>query len=251
MPRVKPRNIIPTNDHEITNYYEHPDIKEFMPNYSNPHYKLNQMKTPFYCVISGVGGGGKTNCLVNLMQRFDQTFSSMYVLNQEIEPLYEMLQKKIKGITITTKVSELPTFEELGKDKSKQKLFIFDDMLFSKNCEDYIRTMYKRGRKIGCSCIFISQSYFAIDDFLRKNLHYLILLGVNSKREIDTILSNYKFEDVDSKQLFNIFKKATEKPLDFLKINVRERDVNRKFSRNFTDYFKIKDSGDSDSNEED
>jgi hypothetical protein len=56
-------------------------------------------------------------------------------------------------------------------------------------------------------------------------------------------------EDVDGKQLFNIFKKATEKPLDFLKINVRERDVNRKFSRNFTDYFQIKSNDDNSDSE--
>jgi hypothetical protein len=60
--------------------------------------------------------------LINLLKRFDKTFSQIYIVNQEEEPLYNFLQKMIpKGLTITHKLSDLPSFEELGKDKKKQK----------------------------------------------------------------------------------------------------------------------------------
>lgn len=228
---------VPIIGNEITNFYTHPDIEN--PDYPNPHFDLNQMSTPFYALICASSGSGKTNMLLNLLQRFDGTFSHIYIVNQEHEPLYDLLQKKIpKGLTVTTKMSDLPTFEEFGKDKENQKLIILDDQLFSKN-ENYITTLYKRGRKLGLSTIFITQSFYDTNKFIRKQIHYLILLSIGTKRDIDAILRSYSFGDVDNDQLVRIFKDATNKHLDFLKIAVRERNLNKKFSKNFTEFYTL------------
>src|SRR4051812_11075889 len=91
----------------------------------------------------------KTNLFMNLLQRFNKTFSPIYVAHQENEPLYQLLEKKCEGqVTLVHKLSDLPTYEDPGKDKKEQKLFVFDDMVGTKN-QDYIETMYKRGRKVG------------------------------------------------------------------------------------------------------
>jgi hypothetical protein len=226
-------------DNEIINFYEHKDIEN--PNYPNPNFDKHQMKTPFYTLICASSGSGKTNMLLNLIRRMDNTFSHIYIVNQEEEPLYALLQKTItKGLTITTKFSDLPSIEEFGKDKDNQKLIILDDQLFSKH-EQYINTLFKRGRKLGISTIFITQSFYDTNKFIRKQIHYLILLSIGGKRDLDAILRTYNFGDIDDDVLRKIFKSATDKHLDFLKIDVRNRDINRKFSRNFTEFYQLED----------
>lgn len=224
-------------NNEIINFYTHPDIDN--PDYPNPNFHLNQMKTPMYTLICASSGSGKTNMLMNLINRFDNTFSHIYIVNQEHEPLYDLLQKKIKkGLTITTKISDLPTFEEFGKNKDEQKLLILDDQLFSKN-DGYINTLFKRGRKLGISTIFITQSFYDTSKFIRKQIHYLILLSVSGKKDLDAILRTYNFGDIDDNILRQIFKDATHEHLNFLKIDVRNRNLNKKFSKNFTEFYEL------------
>jgi len=228
----------------IINFYEHPEAKEFLIDYPNPNFHLNQMKVPFLLSIVAGSGAGKTNCLINLLKRFDNTFKHIYIVNQEEEPLYDLIKKILKdGVTITHKMSDLPSFEELGKDKKHQKLFIFDDLVLTKN-QDYILTMYKRGRKLGCSTIFISQSYFDIIGFIRKNLHYLFLLNIGGKKDLNLILRTYAI-GIEPDDLLEIFKDAVKEPLNFFKIDVRARNMNKKFSKNFTEFYKIEDNDNS------
>jgi len=242
MPKVKSRNKSQiVDDNNVVNFYQHEDIQEFLPDYPNPNFEKTQVKLPSYSLICASGGSGKTNMLVNLLQRWDNTFSDIYIINQAEEPLYDFLLKKIpKGLTITHKMSDLPTFEELGKSKKTQKLFIFDDMLFVKNSIDYINTLFKRGRKVGATVIFISQSFYDTEKFIRKQIHYLFLLSISGKRDLDAILRTYNFNDVDDRILTRIFKDATKQHLNFLKIDVRNTDINKKFSKNFLEFYKIK-----------
>jgi hypothetical protein len=223
---------------KIINFYEHPRAKEFLVDYPNPNKELNQMNTPFMAAIVAATGGFKTNFLINLLQRFDNTFSKIYVCNQEVEALYSLLEKVYKdGILVTQKMSDLPTFEQLGKDKTHQKLFIFDDLARTKN-QDYIETMVKRGRKIGCSCIYISQSYIDIPIFIRKNLHYLFLLKIGTKRDLNLILNTYAI-GIEPEQLFEIYRDAVKEKMNCFKIDVRTNEPNRRFCKNFTQFYEI------------
>lgn len=242
------KRVAKQNDNEIVNYYQHEDIKEFLDDYPNPNFEKTQMKLPSYSLICASSGAGKTNMLVNLLNRWDNTFTEIYILNEAEEPLYDFLKKKIpKGLTITHKLSDLPDLNELEKTKNKQKLIIFDDQLFVKSCQNYINTLFKRGRKLGVTVIFISQSFYDTEKFIRKQLHYLFLLSISGKRDLDSILRTYNFNDVDATQLTSIFKDATKQHLDFLKIDVRNRDANKKLSKNFLQFYKITDDNGSDS----
>jgi hypothetical protein len=139
-------------------------------------------------------------------------------------------------------MSDLPSFQDLGKDKNSQKLFIFDDLVHEKN-QDYIKSLYRRGRKIGISTLFLTQSWFATNIFLRAQCHYVFLLSIAGMRDLTMILSNFKL-GVDEQTLFEIYKTATKQHLDFLKIDVRTNDMNKKFSRNFNQFFHIEDEKD-------
>ena len=235
-PKRKPKAPI---DNEVENFYENPDIE--LPQYPNPGLDKHQIKLPAYILINASSGSGKTNMLLNLLKRMDNTFSHIYIVNQEQEPLYDLLQKKIKkGLTITTRINDLPTMSEFAKTKNEQKLIIFDDQLFGKH-DTFIKDLFKMGRKVGVSTVFLSQSFYDTDKFIRKQIMYLILLSIGGKRDLDMILRTYGFGDVDDDTLRKIFKSATQKHMDFLKIDVRNRDINRKFSRNFTEFYTIDD----------
>jgi hypothetical protein len=225
-------------DNQVENFYEHRDAKEFLNEAHNPNFDAHQLKIPFYMLICSASGTGKTNMVLNLIKRFDNTFHHIYYVCQEQEPLLEFLQKKIKkGLTIVYKISDLPTLEEFGKTKTQQKLLVFDDQLFVKS--DYITTLFKRGRKLNISTIFISQSFYDTSKFIRKQIHYLILLSISGKRDIDSILRTYNMGDIEPEQLMYIFKDATKEPMAFLKIAVNERNLNKKFSKNFLDYYEV------------
>ena len=196
------------------------------------------MKTPFMAAIVASTGSGKTNFLVNLIRRFDNTFSHIYICNQQDETLYMFLQKMLKGgLTITHKISDLPSLEELGKDKSAQKLFVYDDMVKTKN-QDYIESQYKRARKCGCSVIYISQTYFDIPIFIRKNLHFLFLLSIAGKKDLNLILRTYAI-GIEPEELLAIYKDAVSEPMNCFKIDVACQNPNKRFAKNFTQYYHI------------
>ena len=220
----------------IVNFYQHKEIEKH--DYPNPHFEDHQFKIPFYALVCAPSGSGKSNFTLNLIQRMDKTFSHIYILTVESEPLYELLQKKIKkGLTICYKLADMPSLNDLAKNKAESKLIIIDDMQFSK--AEYIPTLYARGRKMGVSTMFLAQSFYNTDRFIRKQLHYLILLNINGKRDINAILSTYNFGDIDPNQLIQIFKHATKEKFHFLKINITEMDINKKFSHNFSDYYTL------------
>jgi len=225
-------------DNEMINFYDYDEINEFMPKTHNPNFDQHHLKLPFYMLICASSGSGKTVVLLNMIQRLSDTFTHIYICTEAREALYDLLQKKIpKGLTVVYKISDLPSMEELEKTKDTQKLICFDDKQFSKS--EYIPTLFKRGRKLNVSTVFLAQSFFDTPKFIRKQIHYLILLNINGKRDLDSILRSYNFGDVSPEQLLEMFKMSTKDDFNFLKINTQEKNLNKKISHNFLEYFQI------------
>jgi hypothetical protein len=65
-------------------------------------------------------------------------------------------------------------------------------------------------------------------------------LKISGDRDLKLILSNYAL-GITQEKLLEIYKEATKEQLNFLKIDMRTGDENKKFSKNFTDFFTIKD----------
>lgn len=225
------------HNNDVINFYEKKELQELMPKHPNPGFESHGLPLPFYGLICAQSGAGKSNLLLNIIQRSDNTYSHIYIVNQQREEIYEYLEKKVKkGLTIVQSLNDLPSFADLEKDKMNTKLFIFDDMNLVKN-QDYIITMYKRGRKISASVLYLCQSYFATPIFIRKNIQFLFLLSISGKKDLKMILET--FNDVEPEQLMAMYKVATKKHLDFFKIHTVCRDLNRKYAHNFLGYFQI------------
>jgi hypothetical protein len=225
-------------DNTVTNFYEKHELQEMMKKHPNPGFNQHRLPLPFYGIIAAQSGAGKSNLLLNIIRKSDNTYSHIYILNQMHEEIYDYLQKKIpNGLTVTQKIGDMPDFDELEKSKDKPKLIVFDDMNNVKSAEAYINTMYKRGRKCSCSVLYLAQSYFATPIFVRKNTQFLFLLSISGKKDLNLILQT--FNDVEPEQLMKMYKNSTKKHLDFFKIHTTQRDLNLKYSHNFTGFFNI------------
>ena len=248
-PKKKPIITPPTtNANQMTNFYEHKDIQKLLPKYHNPHFDDTQISIPARIGVIASSGGGKTQWLLNFIAKTNDTWGHIHIVYKTSEPLYEFLSEKLKGknITFYTKLADLPQPNEIG-NKDKQQLIVFDDQVNEKN-QEIIKEYCIRGRKIGkgVSVCYLSQSFFKIPKIVRLQFSHLILLKLSSNRDLNLILSDYSL-GVNRDGLAMIYKDSTRVKFDFLKVAIDEPNNNKKFSHNWTDFYKIEAGGDSDS----
>jgi hypothetical protein len=89
-----------------------------------------------------------------------------------------------------------------------------------------VENYYIRARKLNCSVIFLSQSYFKIPKIIRNNCSYLVLLKLSGHREINMILSEGGL-GVDKDDLLKIYEYATLEKFSPLIIDYEEEIHNR------------------------
>ena len=239
----KKTNLETNSGNEMINFYNHKKMKEYLTEYQNPHFESHQIKVPFRLATIASSGGGKTQWLLNLISKMNDTFGHIYVCYRTAEPLYQFLARSIgeDNITFFTQLSKFPQINDMPKDK--QVLCVFDDVVnYSEKEQGIIREYYIRGRKHGkgISMCYLSQSFFKIPKIIRLQCNYLILLKLGSKRDLNLILSDYGL-GVEKDELMEIYKDATQIPFDFLKISCEERDDNKRFSYNWTKFYNIGD----------
>jgi hypothetical protein len=229
-------------DDEIHNIYNHPKMKKYLTKYPNPNFENNQMSTPFRTLIVSGSGGGKSTITCELMRKFPNTFSHVYVWNSGLEePIYDLLKELFKSdITITANCMQLPSFDELEtnfKKTQSQTLFIFDDLVKHKD-QTYIEQMFLKGRKCGCSSVYLSQKYYTTPIFIRANLTYLFLLKIKGTKDLNMILRNHSL-GVELPKLIQMYKESTAVKPNFLKIDLETSDPNKIFAKNFKTFFDI------------
>ena len=228
------------NDDRMINFYEHKDVKKLVPKYKNPHFNQTQMNIPGRVGCIAPSGTGKTQWLLNYIHKNQDTFGHIIVVYKASEPLYEFLRDKIgsKNITFYTKLTDLPSPTDLNMG-NKQILLVFDDQVAEKN-QSKIEEYYIRGRKIGggITMCYLSQSFFAIPTLIRRQFNYVIILKLSGKRDLNLILSNYAL-GIEVDKIMKLYKDATKDKFNFLKIDIENRDDDKKFSHNFTGFYKI------------
>ena len=144
------------------NYYKEKGVQKYLSNVDNPNLKLHGLdKLPFRLVCCAPSGRGKTNMVLNLIEKFSKgkgTFNSITIITRnKSEPLYEFLEDKSnKKVKIEEGLEKLPAMDSFDKDL--QHLVIFDDMVLEKQ-QGIMSEMYIRGRKRGISVCYLSQSF--------------------------------------------------------------------------------------------
>lgn len=208
------------------NFYE--NIKQ--PKLLNPNFKTHKIELPFRGLVCCGSGGGKSNLTLNLLYLMNKTFHKIIICTKAEEPLYNYLQDKLKTSQLEIYYNgEIPQFEKMPKGQNG--LVIFDDLVLDSNKS--IGEMFIRGRKLGYSMIYISQSYYLTDKLIRSNVNYIWLGRGLQKRDLNMILSEFAL-GLDKEELEKLYNDCTREPMNFMMIDFNKRNIRH----NITDIIK-------------
>lgn len=227
------------------NFYSLEECEAFKIEHHNPNYNEDTMplKHPFNMVINGVSGSGKSNILLDIIHKLNNTFEYIYIFTQNAEEqLYEYLKSKIPHpyLKIFEGIEELNKLDIDNLEKA-QYLFIYDDMCVETDRkQEKIKYLYTRGRKLGQKCgitnIYLSQSYYDTPKLIRKNMSKLILKKVNGARDIRGMLKECSL-DASPEQLMRMYNycvPSKEHITDFLFVDISATDE-RRFRKNWVE----------------
>ena len=211
--------------------------KKYLLKQHNPNYDIHGIKTPFRMLIIGGSGAGKTQTFLNILHNFGNTFQNIFIITKnKKEPLYEYLEDKAgkDGLQVLEGISNAPNIDDLNKEE--QTLIVMDDLVLEKN-QKQLEEAFIRARKLNCSLIYISQSYYAVPRLIRQNLTYLVVKRLNTLRDLFRIMGEYSL-GVEKDELKKIYDKATDTKQNFLLVDLEEAPENR-FRKNFNEIFEI------------
>lgn len=190
----------------------------------NPNYETHQISLPFRMLICTASGGGKTNFLLNLIFQMSNTFHKIIIITKEEERLYCHLLDRLKDGVEIHYGGNVPEFERMPKGENG--LVVFDDMVLTKN--NKIGEMFIRGRKLGYSSIYITQSFFATNKLIRQNVNYISLGRGMIKRDLRLVLSEFSI-NLSIDQLEDLYNTITKVPMQFMLIDSQKRNIRQNF----------------------
>lgn len=227
-----------TND--IINFYN-VIPKKYLDPVENPNINMHNIDIPFRMCVVAPSGSGKTNFLLNLISTFSKgkgTFIDITIITRnKDEPLYNYLSGEFDLIQVKEGLSNMPKLDDM--DKKYNHLVVFDDMVLAKNLSS-VEEYYMRARKKNCSVIFLSQSYYDIPKFIRKNSSYLVLLDLGGSKREQTAIMNEWSSDLTKDELKLVYNDAISVPLRPLIITGGKVTRNKKYRKGFTEYYDLK-----------
>ena len=191
-------------------------------------------KHPARILICGSSGSGKSNLLINMLQK-QLVYDRIYVFSRHInQPKYKFLKEyiediekcmekkmKVKNYKIikgwSDKLEEMPSIEDYDEDY--RNLIVIDDFnIITKPQQAIINDMYTRVRHRNASIVMLNQMYFRTDRSVRLNLTHCILFQNNNNREITT-LGTELGSDLEKGQFKKLYNKVLNKRFNFLVID--------------------------------
>lgn len=206
-------------------------------NFPKVHIKL-----PVNIVVVGGTGSGKTNFLMNFISETN-AFTRFYICAKTIdESFYRYLidklndlGKKLKTqiVWATTTISEIvPHLESM--DKKESNLFICDDQVEEKASElQKVSQFWIRCRKLNCTSLFITQSYYSTPKDLRINSRVIVLVRVDQKRDLQMIIKDNSL-DLNEDEMMALYNYAVRDgfPNVFM-LDLANPDKEYRFRQNF------------------
>ena len=224
----------------MQNYYDKKEVKKYCVKADNPNYDLHHFETPFRSLVVAPSGSGKSNFITNLISLFCKgkgTFDEIYIFCKcKDEALYRFLSDKSKGlIEIHEDLLKLKPINEFKPHE--QTLLIFDDMVNDLKKHPIISEYFIRGRKRGCSLMFLSQSYYNTPKIIRQNINYCVILKLGGTRDVNSILRECSI-GLTKEELLYMYKEATREKFDVFIINL-DKSGNERYRHNFLNYYTV------------
>lgn len=230
------------DDDKLVDFYRHID-KSLLKKYHNPNYEKHKITIPFFGLIAGGTGSGKTQTLLNILKKMNGTFEKIILVCKSAdEPLYKHLISKIPSSQLEVYENGVVPSVDKYKDFSGQMLAVFDDMVNEKKAEQPIIEWAIRCRKIagGCSFLYLTQSYYRCNKTIRVQCNHIFLKRLTSIRDLNMVVSEYGLGGMKD-DIIKAYKDITkESKVPFLLIRT-DSEPHERFSRNFTNFLDIDD----------
>ena len=157
---------------------------------------------PYRILIVGGSGSGKTNALLNLINNQPDIDEIYLYAKDPYEPKYQYLINKREKVGLdhfkdhnafmeysnNDMQDVYKNIEDYNPNKKRKVLIVFDDMIADiinkKRLNPIVTELFIRGRKLGISIVFITQSYFKVPKDVRLNSTHFFILKIPNKREL-------------------------------------------------------------------
>ena len=202
---------------------------------NDKNYKNHMILPNSRLALIGGSGTGKTQFLLNFLDRVGPKFYELYIYTTDTEEkLLSLLKSKIPEAVITNNIDDIPEISEFSEDKTHEKLVVFDDFITLNNkqmkkLEDYAIA----GRKYSITSIFMAQNYRQIPKNITRNLNYIILFKLNDNTTLRSILYNHNIHDISKDKLKHFYNISTINKFNFLLLDLNAENKDIAYRHNF------------------
>jgi hypothetical protein len=202
---------------------------------NDKNYKNHMILPNSRIALIGGSGTGKTQFLLNFLDRVGPKFYELYIYTTDTEEkLLTLLKSKIPEAVITNNIDDIPEISDYSEDKTHEKLVVFDDFITLNNkqmkkLEDYAIA----GRKYSITSIFMAQNYRQIPKNITRNLNYIILFKLNDNTTLRSILYNHNIHDISKDKLKHFYNIATINKFNFLLLDLNAENKDIAYRHNF------------------
>ena len=221
--------------------------KSLIFSFDNITKKDNNKDWPYRKLVIGPSESGKTNYLLNWIQRDNNIIDKIYLHTKDLEePKYKLLidKREKAGINFNNDPNAfieyfncmddiLSDIEDYNKKRKRKVLVIFDDMIShvmsDKKAQQILKDLFIKCRKLNISLCFLTQSYFSVPKDVRLNCTHYILFKLNNRRELQNIAIDHS-TDIDYKDFIKIYRVCEKETFNCLTIDTTK---DNKFIKNF------------------
>ena len=223
----------------MRNVYESKSMRKYVEDSaldSNPAFSSHGIRTRKHMIVSGPSGSGKTNFIANLLSTMRDAFYEVWIYTAMVdEPVYKMLEASSPNIHVKP-IGEVEPYTAL-KNKTDNKLIVFDDFITAgKGVMKILETYAILSRKIGCSCVYLTQNWFSVPVAIRNQASYIVLLKNANQRNLRLIAGQIG-TSLSVSEMSNIIQDATKEKFSVCIIDTLNAD--RMFRKNFTEYYDV------------
>ena len=193
-------------------------------------------------MIVGQTGVGKTNLLLNLLlQYMNYEHCNIYTINPD-QDKYQLLNEyselfddgdNDKVFEILQPEDVIPV-EEL--DDETKKVIIFDDIKLDRRDMNNIKEYFSLSRNKNCNCIYLTQSYYDVPKYIRRNTKCFILFGGLDNKDVRHISDDLS-KDIGRDKFGNIYREATSEPYDFMVVDKTSKHIPEMYRKKFDGFY--------------
>lgn len=261
MPVAKRSKIVVANPEEneesskeeltFGNVYDKIPKKYILPEIHYDDEKLMHWQLPSMNLIVGPTGAGKTNICFDLINKATRgnnpAFEEVYLFAANLkEPIWAWVieraaELKKKGgpqvLWYSNRLYDVPSvtsFQDIPKEKKTSKVLIIDDFVNASDDEmKKVEDWMKMGRKELGSVIFLTQSFFRTNKFVRDQTRYIWIRGIGNETDLAAIARTFP-QLVDKEVLSKIYHDAINPWPNALCIDTQSKDPNETFRKTYT-----------------